>query len=549
LSWAFDPTFTTPGYPPGHVFFPNFGEASAAALQGDGKVVMGGWTAPNNQMNFSVVRLLNNGQPDRTFGRGGEVNVSFFNNAGPSIIFAVAVQPWDGKIVVAGLAPQTYIDNRPQFVFAIMRLLPDGTPDPTFTGTHNEGPGKVSVRFVDAGGQDMANAEAFALAIQDDHGIVVGGSADFSPQAGTGKRFALARLNEDGSLDARFGVGGRVLLTARDEDQINGLALLPPDQTGAQKILFAGQDVNPANGSSDFAVGQLLPDGSPDPAFARRSAFRGIRLIDFTPPGGPTHSDAASDLVRQPDGRIVVAGTTGYQSQFGDQFQDFAVARLTPAGNLDAGPGGFAGTGMITLDVGYVDVAQSVALQSMGADAGKIVIAGYSFRVGTPFFFSGARFNADGSLDATFNSNFPRSYGHGDQGWQVLVQPWDDQLVVAGFHTEPSVGGFAAVRLCADPTPCSPPAPGASVRVALPPDAAASSSRGTAAPVSIVAASAAAAIRAAPVAEPGADPSCANEPPHLAPAPFRQAPTGTTRRAGELLDAGPWVLIWDKLRP
>ena len=130
------------------------------------------------------------------------------------------VQP-DRKIVVAGNPPDSS-------VMMVMRLNPNGTPDATF-----DGDGTATIDF---GGQDdFANA----MALQADGKIVVAGYA-------AGGRFAVARLNVNGSLDAAFGTvqidfgaaafGNAVAL------QANGRVVVAGDLTAGD----------------DFAVARLL---------------------------------------------------------------------------------------------------------------------------------------------------------------------------------------------------------------------------------------------------------------------------------------------------
>jgi uncharacterized delta-60 repeat protein len=69
-----------------------------------------------------------------------------------------------------------------------------------------------------------------------------------------------------------------------------------------------------------MVVTRLMPDGSLDTTFDGD----GTATIDF----GST-SDIAAGIVRQPDGKLVVAGYTQVS-------EDVAVARLNPNGSLDA---------------------------------------------------------------------------------------------------------------------------------------------------------------------------------------------------------------------
>src|SRR5207237_6442009 len=80
---------------------------------------------------------------------------------------------------------------------------------------------------------------------------------------------------------------------------------------------------------------------------------------------GNSTFDAATDVVVQPDGRIVAVGQTDIN------FIDFAVARYNPNGSLDASFGG--GDGKLNIDFNaWGDVCSAVALQPDG----KIILAG-----------------------------------------------------------------------------------------------------------------------------------------------------------------------------
>src|SRR5262249_14834108 len=133
---------------------------------------------------FAVMRLNPDGSPDVEFGDESLAMADAGLDGGSAN--AVAIQK-DGKIVAAGEGPGSD--------FGVARWLPDGTPDPAFNG------GKVA--SVDFGQQEYANA----VAIQKDGKIVAGGLTE----GGNVGDFALARLNTDGSPDAFFGAGGRVV--------------------------------------------------------------------------------------------------------------------------------------------------------------------------------------------------------------------------------------------------------------------------------------------------------------------------------------------------
>jgi len=104
-------------------------------------------------------------------------------------VFALLVQS-DGKIVVAGTA-----GTFPRSDFALARYETNGELDLSFGNG-----GKVTTSL----GRD---AGAVALALQPDGKIVATGfvSTDFQHYVG------LARYNPDGTLDATFGGGGKIL--------------------------------------------------------------------------------------------------------------------------------------------------------------------------------------------------------------------------------------------------------------------------------------------------------------------------------------------------
>src|SRR5947207_4956785 len=96
----------------------------------------------------------------------------------------------------------------------------------------------------------------------------------------------------------------------------------------------------------------------------------------------------ANAAVLQADGRIVVVGSPA--TTCGGT--DFALARYDTRGNLDPS---FGTGGIVVTDLGGVDAAQAVALQSDG----RIVVGGSS-----DGRFAFARYGVDGTLDSTFGS-------------------------------------------------------------------------------------------------------------------------------------------------
>lgn len=103
----------------------------------------------------------------------------------------------------------------------------------------------------------------------------------------------------------------------------------------------------------------------------------------------------------------------------------------------------FGNSGIVTTDMGSTyDVSYSVMLQQDG----KLVVAGYSD--GTSFSrFSAARYNSDGSLDASFGSNGKALVGGGRAEFAML-QP-DEKILLSGsiVNGSSSATAHALIRL------------------------------------------------------------------------------------------------------
>ncbi len=191
------------------------------------------------------------------------------------------------------------------------------------------------------------------------------------------------------SLDPTFDGDGK-LLSPLGHEAIDAQAVLV--QPGDQKILVAGSAF--VDGDWDFVLLRYCPDGSLDNGVNCGSPGFGAGGRTITDFGGDFH-DSAMDAALQPDGKIVVAGTSSRYPEF-----DMAVARYNPDGSLDAT---FDGDGMVKVDYqnsderGYAVVVQP---------DGKIVVAGVSY-ITTWGDFALARLCPNGALDDGVNCGSP----------------------------------------------------------------------------------------------------------------------------------------------
>ena len=81
-------------------------EAKGLLLQPDGKVVITGsnYSSDSSVIDFALVRYNGDGTPDSSFGALGTGLVTTDFGPQDDVSYAIAQQPWDGKIVVAGFA-------------------------------------------------------------------------------------------------------------------------------------------------------------------------------------------------------------------------------------------------------------------------------------------------------------------------------------------------------------------------------------------------------------------------------------------------------------
>lgn len=312
--------------------------------------------------------------PDSTFEADGFAIPQF---AGDDRANALAIQPGDGKIVVAGANGEHCL---------VARLLPNGLIDNTFATN-----GYLTFKF----GITPFDTEGTVIALQADGKIVVGGGTPFDP--------SLARLLPNGNFDPIFGTGGKLVVNPADFvsiEMIQGLVIQPD-----QKILVLAT-AWPVDGTGNWVTlaVRLLPDGSLDPAFSGD----GVAEIDFQ----AGTSEHCTDLVLQPDGKIIAAanGSTG------------AIVRLLPNGALDQT---FGNAGIFQFPQGRIydlELAADGKIIAAGEDGGKLLLA---------------RLNTGGAFDASFGSGglvLTSLMSGSVRANAIAIQPDDQKIVVTGYQ-------------------------------------------------------------------------------------------------------------------
>lgn len=210
--------------------------------------------------------------------------------------------------------------------------------------------------------------------------------------------FAPAALAAPGELDDAFGSAGIATSGLGEESAANDLAIQSDD-----KIVVVGS-VGGCSGSdesyschSEFLLERLNEDGTPDMSFGGGD---GVVTTSFG-----HSSQSATSVAVEASGKITVGGGTFEE---GEEVGQFAVARYEADGSLDPTFGG--GDGKATIEVPGTSGGPSSYSGSMLVQPdGKIVIDGsvYAELEGDPWavwHFALARFNADGTPDASFGS-------------------------------------------------------------------------------------------------------------------------------------------------
>ena len=159
--------------------------------------------------------------------------------------------------------------------------------------------------------------QARSLIIQSDGKIVLAGSS----HDWTNSDFALVRYNGDGSLDASFGDGGKVVTSLGfGWDEPYGVAIQSDGKIVVTGSSERDMDYGPNRG--EFALVRYNPDGSLDASFGDGGMV--------TTAQGDWMS-AGLDIAIQPDGKIVVAGRSE-----GDGSFDFTLIRYLAEDQTEA---------------------------------------------------------------------------------------------------------------------------------------------------------------------------------------------------------------------
>ncbi|TNE80423.1 MAG: T9SS type A sorting domain-containing protein [Bacteroidetes bacterium] len=327
------------------------GKCDVIVQQADGKLLVGGqFESFNGNETYYIARLNLDGSLDAGFS-------SQFEDSWGAKVAAIAIQA-DGKIVIGGSFSEINGVSRNN----IARLNSDGSLDEIFDPASG------------------FNQEVKTLAIQSDGKILVGGLFTHYDAYFGGANTpvnGIARLNVDGSIDASFQVGsgfsGGSGIGQRQIHQVLSLA--------DGKILVSGHYSN-YNGEPSLLLTRLNSDGTLDKTFDASANF--AKAMDG-------FYGQVYNLKTTANGEIIIGGNYGNTNSLA-----FGVDRLHADGTLDS-------TFKTTHSFSNL-INSALAVQSDG----KVCVANRNFGQPSEAFVV-ERYNADGSLDSSFQKTFLNS--------------------------------------------------------------------------------------------------------------------------------------------
>lgn len=351
-------------------------------------IVTGAQLAPGSMStdgrDAAVLQFTTGGADDASFSGDGLALFDRIAGLDPFEGFrAAALQP-DGKLVLTALV----LTSPSTFAISVVRLLPDGSLDPSFSG---DGLATLALE------PTVAGTTGRALAVQADGRIVLAGNRGAGPGGTLG--YFIARFNADGTLDDAgvldstpgegfsvgdgFGIDGVYEASGADGNNINtGQGRLPMRLQGDRIVLLS------SNASNRMNFYAHAPDGARDASFGTN----GVTVVT-----GPTPTSCGqSDFVVQPADQKLLFTSTCAQ-----------LGRLNADGSVDTAFGG-GGDGLVaarngsrrqlTPDLQAGQFApRRIALQADG----RIVLAGPT-NAGVVHL---ARFYADGLPDTSFGDD------------------------------------------------------------------------------------------------------------------------------------------------
>jgi uncharacterized delta-60 repeat protein len=262
-----------------------------------GKTLIGGTEGSK----VLVLRLTPGGNADPDFNGDGNIDgkvlVDFDLGSNTFIAHMDMLLDSSGRILVAAIADGQVV---------LARLHPNGALDTTF----GVGGRRVTTLTVHTSARHLR----FAL---DGQGRLLLASTAVAAN-GFSRDFVVARFLSNGSADPFFGQGGTVTVDFAGFDDTAAALALQPDGKILVAGKTKNSHGNDVDGSDDFALARLGSNGSLDASFGQGGKVI-IGLHDTSMPftGVRAYTESFTDLLVQPDGTILAAGFARVVSDFG----------------------------------------------------------------------------------------------------------------------------------------------------------------------------------------------------------------------------------------
>jgi len=471
-----DQTFSDDGMKIYHINGSSQNYLRAMVIDPSGRMLLAG-TVNSEVDRWTLLRVLPNGNVDKTFGASGEK--IYDGNNGNRIIespypIGVHYNKTSKKYVLTGYAynPVT------SFVAGLVKQI-------TYKGEADNSFGASSERIIANGKEESALVRN--IAVRSDGKMIIGGP---SQDADDGNHF-LAMLNEDGSQDKTFGAINLSAFVSNLLFLSKGIttsAVKITDikvQSDNNKILVAGHYVDASlDGNYDMFILRLNPDGTLDAKFNGSGCYNtqhssgldyktqgitlrsdggivwygyfynyfqdetsyyhalmqfnanGARNEEFNANSGiyiytePVSSvddfSKSMDVIVRSDNKIIVASSASNT----DGNEDFLVFRLSSLGVLDT-DFGTSGDGKVMVDYGYMadQTTASVALTSDN----RIVVGGRTHDEGSDDNLL-LMLTEKGEKDVTFGNGglAPLNRASGTEGIGYVTVK-DNKIIATGY--------------------------------------------------------------------------------------------------------------------
>ncbi|MEO6719634.1 MAG: T9SS type A sorting domain-containing protein [Ferruginibacter sp.] len=426
-------------------------------LQIDGTIIASGHTNLNTaSYDIEIIHINEDGKIDKNFANNGLLLAGSDTQSDESSFLIIDA---NGKMLTGGSS--TEFVQPAIFRFSCFRFNADGTPD---LGFGNKGVLQdflpngyyaYNALFVQADGKLLAASESndqngsaiylsrFDATGKPDNTYGQNGIKALGYESGTsffqpdGKLLrtsysptnngdiVLLRYNVDGSPDAGFGSGGRVIT------DLGGLESTGPVAFQADGKIIMGGFSRDAKGT-DWLIVRYNSDGSIDGSFGTSGFVRKDNMIE----------ENIQSICITPTGQIVLGGTGfTYPPDFSYLHFDILIARLNPDGSFDKS---FGNQGTLIIDRGNNEYLGALTVQ----DDGKVLFT---------YGISGAsinenyveRLNADGTNDFSFGQS-----GKIVSGGTAITLQADQKILVSGtLRNNQNNAQFSLSRFSRDGNP------------------------------------------------------------------------------------------------